>query len=208
MERRKNPVNKSLSFLICLVFLGPVLFTLSACIPVSPPVAYHSLVDLDPADHNAGSKSPIAILIGPVSTPDILKQSQISTGDTDGRYQLSEQHRWAGDVDREFSRAIGELLATRLGTEQIALFPMGQNLEPTHQIILDILAMDGALGEEAKLMVRWSLVDPKSKAVQLMRRSSFSERPADSSYDAWVSAQRRNVKRFSEEIAAAINATH
>jgi pyridoxine/pyridoxamine 5'-phosphate oxidase len=41
-----------------------------------------------------------------------------------------------------------------------------------------------------------------------MRRNSFSERPADSSYDAWVSAQRRNVKRFSEEIAAAINATH
>lgn len=201
-------MNKSLSFLICLVFLGPVLFTVSACSPVSPPVAYHSLVELDPTDHKAGPQRPLAILVGPVSTPDILKQSQISTGYAEGRYQLSEQHRWAGDLDREFSRAIGELLASRLGTEQIAIFPMEQNLEPTHQIILDILAMDGALGEEASLMVRWSLINPKSKAVQVMRRSSFSERPADSSYDAWVSAQRRNVKRFSEEIAAAINATH
>jgi uncharacterized protein len=201
-------VNNFLSFLVRLLFLGPVLFAVSACSPVSPPVAYHSLVDLGPAHQRTGPPSPLVILVGPVSTPDILKQSQISTGSTDDRYLLNDQHRWAGEVSHQFSRAMAELLADKLGTEDVVLFPKGQDLEPTHQITFDILALDGILGEDANLMVRWSLIDPKGKAVRLTRRSSFSEKPANGSYDAWVSAQRSNVRRLSEEIAAAIKAAH
>lgn len=201
-------MNKFLSILIRLLFLGPVLFTVNACSPVSPPVAYHSLVDLGPAQQRTGPPSPLVILVGPVSTPDILKQSQISTGTTDGRYLLNDQHRWAGEVSNEFSRAMAELLADKLGTEEVVLFPRWQDLEPTHQITFDILALDGILGEDANLMVRWSVIDPKAKAVLVTRRSSFSEKPADAGYDAWVSAQRSNIRRLSEEIAAAIKAAH
>jgi hypothetical protein len=148
------------------------------------------------------------IVVGPVSTPDILKQSQISTGSTDDQYLLNDQHRWAGEVSHQFSRAMAELLSDKLGTEDVIIFPMWEDLEPTHQITFDILALDGILGEDANLMVRWSLIDPKGKAVRVTRRSSFSEKPADAGYDAWVSAQRSNVRRLSEEIAAAIKAAH
>ncbi|KAF0190154.1 MAG: hypothetical protein FD168_452 [Desulfobulbaceae bacterium] len=199
-------MNKFLSILVCLVSFGPVAFTLTGCSPVSPPVAYHSLAGFDLAQNPTGTQGQLAILVGPVSVPDILKSSQIATGTTGGRYQLSEQHRWAGEVNRDFSRAVGEQLAGSLGTEQIAIFPMGQHLTATHQIIFDILTMEGDLGKEASLIVRWSLVEPQSKTVRITRRSAFSEKPSDDGYDAWVTAQRHNITRLSEEIAAAIKA--
>ncbi len=201
-------MNKPLTLLVSLIFSGLLPFHLIGCGSASPPVAYYSLVDLDPAPNTSGLKGQLALLVGPVSIPDILKNSQISTGNADERYQISEQHRWAGEVDHDFARAIGEQLANRLGTERIAIFPMGQHLEPTHQIVFDILSMDGVLGKEANLAVRWSLVDPKNKTVLITRRSTFTGAPDDGSYDAWVAAQRRNINRLSEEIAAAINLNH
>lgn len=199
-------MNKSLTLLVSLIFSGLLPFHLIGCGSASPPVAYYSLVGLEPAPDTTGTQSRLAILVGPVSIPDILKNSQISTGNADGRYQISEQHRWAGEVDRDFARAIGEQLANRLGTERIAIFPMGQHLEPTHQIVFDILSLEGALGKEANLAVRWALVDPKNKTVLVTRRSAFTGEPADGGYDAWVAAQRRNINRLSEEIAAVIKA--
>ena len=197
-------MNRSLITLICFVLLGPVLFSVTGCSPVSPQVTYHSLLGSGLTNNPTGSQDRLAILVGPVSVPDILKTSQIATGGSGERYQLSNQHRWTGEVAHDFARAVGEQLAARLGTEQIALYPKDQYLEPTHQVILDILAMEGVLGKEAKLAARWSLVDPKSKTVRVTRRSTFSEPPADGSYDAWVAAQRRNLSLLSEEIAAAI----
>jgi len=205
-------MNKHLRILIYVVSFGPFLLTGAGCSPASPPVFYHSLVDLDPAQQttaaDAATVGRLSILIGPVSTPDILKNSKITTGGAESRYQLSEQHRWAGEVNHDFARAVGEQLAHRLGTEQIAIFPREQHLKTTHQIVFDILTMEGELGKEAILIVRWSLIDPQSKTVRVIRRGAFSEQPADTGYDAWVSAQRRNVNRLSEEIAAAIKAEH
>ncbi|WP_310599404.1 PqiC family protein [Desulfobulbus sp.] len=199
-------MNKSLHLLVAV---AGVLFALAAgCAPASAPVSYHSLVAADPAPHvSAPQESRMALVVGPVSIPDLLKNSQIATGGTGGRYRLSEQHRWAGEVDREFARAIAEQLVRGLDTEQVSLYPAGQYLQPKLQIVLDVVAMEGELGKEAKLDVRWSLVDPKSKTALLTRRTTLAEQPADSGYDAWIEAQRRNIAKLGKEIAAAIRAS-
>jgi len=188
--------------------IGALLSLATGCAPASPPVSYHSLVDASSAPRLVKQEGRIALLVGPVSVPDLLKTSQIATGESGGRYQLSEQHRWAGAVDREFARALAEQLALRLETEQVALYPAGHYLEPKLQIVLDIVAMEGHLGKEAKLDVRWSLVDAKSKTARLTQRTTHSEQPADGGYDAWVEAQRRNIAELGQEIAAAIRAIH
>lgn len=191
-----------LLFCLMLLGLGPLL--LNGCSPVSPQVTYYSLLDSSQTLPAAKTQGHLALLIGPVTLPDALKTSQIATGGAGGQYQLSDHHRWASEVDRDFARALGEQLATRLGTEQIALYPLDQYLEPTQQVVADILTMEGALGEEARLTVRWSVLDPKSKKSRLTRRSSFSEQPVDATYGAWVNAQRRNISRLSEAIAVEI----
>ena len=196
-------MNRSFFLLIRLLVLPVVLFALSGCGSAPSPVTYHSLLDSRPAGPSA-TQNRLAILVGPVSIPDILKSAQIATGGDGGRFRLSDSHRWAGEVDGEVARALGELLARRLGTEQVAIYPRSHHLTATHQVLVDILALEGNLGAEARLAVRWSVVDPHSKTVRINRRSDFAEQPTDSSYDAWIAAQRRNLDRLSEAIAMAI----
>ena len=196
--------------LLCrgLLALGLSTLLVAGCSPVSPPVTYYSLLDSShttPAVHAQEHRS---LLIGPISIPDSLKNSQIATGGAEGQYQFSEFHRWVSKVDRDFARALGEQLAAKIGTEQIALYPSTSYQEPSLQIVVDILAMDGALGVAARLTVRWSLIDTKSKKAQLTRRTTFSEHPVDATHGAWVAAQRHNINRLGEEVAAAIRSSH
>lgn len=187
-----------------ITLLGLVGITLAGCTASSPQVTYYSLLGMDAPKVVAQQQDRLVLSVGPVTIPDILKKSQIATGGTDGRYQLSEYHRWAGDVDRELARALAEQLAGRLGTEQIIVFPGDQHLEPNLQILLDVLAMDGELGRDANLTVRWTLIDSKGKRAPIIRRSQLHQQPSGSGYDAWVTAQQHNINRLSEEIAALI----
>jgi len=187
----------------CLVTLG-----LFGCGGKVTPISYYSLQAVEGAPGGTVHAQPMVLLIGPISLPDILKKQQIVTGRAGERYQLSENHHWSGKLDHDFARAMGEELARRLGTEQIALYPMQQNLSPTHQVVCDILAMDGVIGEDARLIVRWSLVDPATKIAQITRRSLCEQQPANASYGAWVAAQRGNIRCLGEEIAAALRAKH
>ena len=196
-------MNRYLHTFVCLL-LGSMLLALLGCSPTSPPVSYYSLAGVEPPAQVGGKPSRLAVQVGPVTLPDVLKKSQLVFSSSGGSFQLSDQHRWSGELDRDIARAIGEQLAVRMGTEQIALFPAGQYLELTHQVIVDVLAMGGVLGKEATLEVRWSVVDPKTKTALFTRRSSVSNQPADTSHGAWVAAQRRNIAKLSEEIAAAI----
>ena len=197
-------MSKSISSLRCAALIAFLGAALTACTGASPQVVYYSLLETDAAATAAPRHEQLVLSVGPINIPDVLQKTNIATGGTDGRYQLSEYHRWAGEVDRELARALVERLAGRLGTEQVYLYPGDQRVEPTFQVALDVLAMNGELGQEVTLSVRWTLIDPKGKRAPLSRLSRCSGRPADASHDAWVKAQRQNIDRLSEEIAALI----
>jgi uncharacterized lipoprotein YmbA len=194
-------MNKPVIHLALAGFLTTVL--LAGCATSSPQVTYYSLYA--PAQQLPQAKEPapatLVVSVGPVTIPDILKQTQIATGGADGRYQLSEYHRWSGEVDRDFARALAEQLSSNLGTEQVALFPWDQQFKPTCRVLLDVLSMGGEKGQEATMSVRWSLVDPTGKTALLVRRSDFRESPAGAGHAAWVAAQQRNVVKLGQEIA-------
>ncbi len=178
----------------------------AGCFTASPKIAYYSLYapEQRPAAEMTVPGSTLAVSIGPVTIPDILKQAQIATGGADGRYRLSEFHRWSGGVDRDLARALAEQLAARLGTEQVAIFPWDQQFNATCRVLVDVLSMGGETGREATLAVRWSLVDPAGKVPPLVRRSDLRDIPAEAGYPAWVAAQQRNIAGLGEEIATAV----
>ena len=179
---------------------------LAGCTFSSPQITYYSLYApaQSAAPVTAPTTTPLAVSVGPVVIPDILKQAQIASGGADGRYQLSEYHRWSGEVDRDFARAVAEQLARTLGTEQVALFPWDQHFRPTTRVLIDVLSMGGTPGAEATLAVRWSLVDPQGQKPSLTRRSDLREVPAAAGYAAWVTAQQSNIAKLGEEIAAVL----
>jgi uncharacterized lipoprotein YmbA len=191
----------SLRFAIVSALIG---MALSACSGSTPQVAYYSLLSTDIKKTTEQRHDPLVLSVGPVHIPNVLEKSQIATGGIDGPYRLSDYHRWAGNVDREFARALAEQLAGRLGTDQVYIFPGDQYLEPTCQVQLDVLEMKGDLNKEAQLTVRWTLIDPKGKTAPITRLSRFSEQPAAEGHDAWVKAQQHNISLLSDEISALI----
>jgi uncharacterized lipoprotein YmbA len=179
---------------------------LTGCSSSAPRVTYYSLYApaQQPLPAKAPAPTPLVVSVGPVTIPDILKQAPIATGGADGRYQLSEHHRWSGELDRDMARAVAEQLAGNLGTEQVAIFPWDQQFKPTCRVLLDVLSMGGERGAEATLQVRWALVDPAGEVALLVRRSDLRAVPAQPGYAAWVAAQQRNIVTLGQEIAAAI----
>lgn len=197
-------MSKSISSLRLGLAAVLIVISLAACAAAPPQVAYYSLLG------GAGSRTAdprldaLVVSVGPVHVPDVLKRSQIATGGGEDRYRLSDYHRWAGEVDREFARALAEQLAGSLGTEQVYLFPGDQYLSPNWQVAVDVLEMNGELAREARLTVRWTLIDPKGKTAPLTRQSRLSKQPGGDGYDAWVEAQQDNIGRLGEEISALI----
>ncbi|NLX19981.1 MAG: membrane integrity-associated transporter subunit PqiC [Desulfobulbus sp.] len=195
-------MNKRHCFLLGLVS-GAVMFA-AGCSPSFQPVSYYNLAE--PAAVTATVKNShhrLALVIGPVSLPDRLKQSRLVFG-TGGNFQLSDQHRWADDLDHDIARAIAEQLAVRLETEQVSVYPDTLDVPPSHRIAVEVLTLEGLPGQVARLIVRWSLIDPHTNTTRLIRRSVFTEYPTDRSQAAWVAAQRHNISRLSKEIAHAI----
>lgn len=174
---------------------------LVACTASPPRVSYYSLLGSTPQKVTDKRNETLVLNIGPVTLSGVLKRTLIATGGTDGRFTINEFHRWTSEVDREFSRALAEQLASRLGTEQVMIFPGDRHLDPNCQVQLDIVAMDGDLGKDAKMTVRWILVDPKGKWTPVSRLSQLSEHPADAGYGAWVIAQQQNISKLGVEIA-------
>ncbi|MCM2265787.1 MAG: PqiC family protein [Desulfuromonadales bacterium] len=178
----------------------------AGCFAASPQVAYYSLYA--PAQRPVVASAPtdgiLAVSVGPVVIPDILKQAQIATGGADGRYRLAEYHRWSGELDRDLARAVAEQLAGNLGIEKVSVFPWDQNFIPNCRVGIDVLSMGGEPGREATLEVRWTLIDPQGKKPQIVRRSELKEAPAEPGYPAWIAAQQRNIVKLAQEIAGAI----
>lgn len=191
------------SRLLILLLVGLLGALLAGCSPKSPEVSYYSLFTAGAVKPGVAKDTAMVLAIGPVTAPDILRRSQIATGSGAGRYRLSDYHRWAGDVEKDFARALAELLGSRPGVGQVVLYPgIG---EPTCQLIVDILAMEGDLGQEARLAVSWLLLDSRQQTTTVFRRSDFSRQPEDAGYDAWVRAQQANLAEFSEEAGAALD---
>ena len=177
---------------------------LTGCAAPPPPVVYHSLLGADTGAAAAVRADGPAVVVGPVSVPDLLHNTRLATG-SDGRYQLAEQHRWAGAVDREIGRALAERLAADLATERVSLFPQAPATKTAWRVQVEVLALDGLPGQWARLEVRWTLLDPDGTGPRT-RRGDYREPLTEPGLAAWVAGQRTNLARLGADIAAAIRA--
>ena len=192
----------------CLPFrlvLAALLATiLTGCAAPPAPVVYHSLLGADAGAAATARADGPALVVGPVRVPDLLHNTRIATG-SDGRFQLAEQHRWAGAVDREIGRALAERLAADLATERVSLFPQAPATKTAWRVQVEVLALDGLPGQWARLEVRWTLLDPDGTGPRT-RRNDYRQPLTEPGHAAWVAGQRTNLARLGADIAAAIRA--
>lgn len=154
------------------------------------------------SDLSLGKK--VAIRVGPVEFPELLKRDQIVTRTGPHELHVDEFHRWGGPLDEDFTRVLAEDISTLLGVDRVAVFPWEAYFHPAYRILMNVQRFDGRLGGPVTLHATWTILD--DEANELLTKRSFIEEPASgSNYEALVSAQSRALGALSREIAEEIH---
>jgi hypothetical protein len=189
------------------LILGILAVVLLGCAS-TPPTRFFVLSsspDFEKVRNREGERC-FAIGIGPVRLPEYLNQPEIVTRITQNELSLDEFARWAEPLDDNISRALAKNLSSLLCIRRIAIFPWKGGTPIDYRIDVDVIQMDGILGESASLDVTWSISDgtDRKKSPLLTKRSTYKESTGGGDYGAFVSAQSRNLASLSREIAETI----
>jgi uncharacterized lipoprotein YmbA len=86
----------------------------------------------------------------------------------------------------------------------MTLYPLRGPTPIDYRVEVEVLLLDGTLGESASLVALWIIIDEKESRILLTRRSNFSSPATPGGYEALVSAQSQNIAALSREIAEAL----
>ena len=146
----------------------------------------------------------VSIGIGPLELPAYLDRPQIVTRVSENELNLAEFDKWAEPLKDNFSRVLVENLSTLLCADAISIFPWKGPTPMDYQVEVAVIRMDGNIGGNALLVVRWAIFRENNRKMLLTRQSSYSESLRSQSYKALVSAQSRAIGDLSREIAEVI----
>jgi uncharacterized lipoprotein YmbA len=189
------------------VFVAGLLFALGCTATTDKARFYklNSLTSQESIAHTKGTGGGVAIGIGPIKFPDHLDRPEIVTRTSGNALQLAEFDRWAGSLEKDFSRILAENLSLLLSTDYIFMFPFTQAAPIDYRVAVEVVRFDGELGKNATLIARWTVVEEgEKKALKSVRRSSMTRPAEGKGYEAMVAALSRTVEDLSQEIAETI----
>lgn len=191
--------------LLVILAVGAIL--LSGCLSRSQTPRFYSLSTMQKdqvaVKHASPAKNAV-VGIGPVKLADYLDQSSLVTRTGDHQLVKAEYDRWAGSFKDDFVNVLADNIGFLLPTERIYLFPWRATVPIDYQVVVDVVRLDGRLGEAAWLEARWSLFGGPEKKLLKTKRSSLREPVSGPDYAALVAAQSRTLATLSQEIAQAI----
>ena len=164
----------------------------------------NTLPEMQQDNTEAASGDNIAIGLGPVASPKHLDRPQIATRKSQNRIEISEFHRWAGSLQRDFSRVLARNISILLPTSRVAVYPWGDQFSPTYRVKLNVEQFDGLLGEHVLLNVTWSVTDQEGTNELVIKNSIIKEAVSDKGYEALVAAESQALATLSQEIVDGI----
>ena len=173
----------------------------------TPPSRFYVLSPLQGDDRQGeADEACAAISIGPVELPDYIDRPQIVTRISPNKLNLAEFDQWAEPLMDSFSRILMENLSILLCADPISLYPSRGPTTIDYRVEIEVIRLDGRLGEQATLVARWIIFDEKDSKVLLTRKSNLSSPAQSGGFEALVSAQSQTIEALSRDIAEAIKA--
>ncbi len=190
-----------------LAFMGLMLFFLG-CAAASPRVEYYLLSALAPAPTTApeGKGRPLKISLRPVSLPDLLDRPHIVLRTGDVTVELSEFHRWGGNLKKEIARVLVENLNFLLRDLPAIAATDDLAVAPDIVLAVQILRFDGRPEGEVNLHALWTLTRTQAAGERLLKESRILVSCETPGYEGFVQAHSRAIALLSREIAAAVRA--
>ena len=191
---------------VAIIFLALVL---AGCLGgQSPPTYFYMLSPLSPSQTGNSSTSKEARLhigLETVVVPEYLNRNEIVVNLDNTVYQLAEFNQWAEPLDENLTRVLEENLTNLLRNDSIDVILASETSIPfDYRLEVDVLRLDGNLGDNATLIAQWALLEGEEDELRLVRRSEYQEPAADETYKGLVLAKSRTIERLSRDMAAAI----
>ena len=173
----------------------------SGCLGVSPTPSFYALRPIEVEATGAGD---LALALGPLHMPRYLQTPQIVTRRGESRIEYAELHRWAGSLESECLRVIGENLALLLGSQRVVGYPLSGPFPLKYRVRLDVERFDGRPGDAVAMRVRWVVVDADRGGVLAVGLSNLRASVETRSIDDLVGAHSTVLEYLSREIAERI----
>jgi uncharacterized lipoprotein YmbA len=171
----------------------------------SPPVQFFTLsAEPVPAAAASTSAGTYAVVVGPVTVPELVDRPQLVLRSSSSRVELAELARWGAPLKSEIPRVVADHLSTLMPDARVATSQQRASTTPDYRVLIDIQRFDTSPGEGASIHALWTVRTLTGTAVS--GRSTVTE-PAGEGYDALVAAHSRALAQLSRDIAAAITAS-
>jgi hypothetical protein len=195
------------SWLAIVLILGFLAILLSGCAS-TPPTRFFVLGSISGPEkiRSPEGERCYALAIGPVQVSEYLNQPEIVTRINQNEVRVDEFAKWAEPLENNVSRVLADNLLSLLCIRSIAVAPWRGQPLIDYRIDVNMIQMDGQLGENASLEVSWSIADDadRKKRPLLTKRSTYKEPTGGADYASFAAAQSRNVASLSRDIAEAI----
>ena len=191
---------------VAIIFLT---LALTGCLGgQSPPTNFYMLSPLSPSPAGtapASSEARIHIGLETVVIPEYLNRNEIVLNLDNTIYQLAEFNQWAEPLDENLTRVLEENLTKLLRNDSINVFMASESSIPLdYRLEVDVLRLDGNLGDQVTLIVQWALLESEEDELILMRRSKYQTPAADETVKELVLAKSRIIDKLSRDISEAV----
>jgi hypothetical protein len=191
---------------VAIIFLA---LALAGCLGgQSPSTNFYMLSPLGPSqagESAASAEGRIHIGLETVVIPEYLNRNEIVLNLDNTIYQFAEFNQWAEPLDENLTRVLEENLTNLLQDDSIEVIRASESSIPLdYRLEVDVLRLDGNLGDQVTLIVQWALLETEEDGLILMRRTKYKALAADETVKELVLAKSRVVEELSRDMAAAV----
>jgi uncharacterized lipoprotein YmbA len=173
----------------------------------SPPVRYYTLMPearlgVLPASLQS---TETVIVIGPVTIPAMLDQTQMVVGKGSQQMDVREVERWVAPLKEEFTSALAARLGILLPQATVAAFQQSAGMDADIRILVDVSRFELGPGQQTTLDVLWRI---KGDGISTPRRgrTQISMPAKGPGYEHLAEAQGRAMEQLAGELAANLKA--
>jgi uncharacterized lipoprotein YmbA len=187
--------------------LPAIVVVIASCSPLAPLPNRNKFFMLSPISQegdvgttSAALDQQLGIGVGPIDFPDYVKRPEVVTRTAPNRIDVSEDNRWAGPLDKNFSRVLSENLSTLLNTQRVQNYPWNRLTPVDYQVLVNVGQFD-TNGKQATLVARWWIRDGRDGR-ELYATETISNAPIGAGAEGPSAALSSNVATLSREIAS------
>jgi uncharacterized protein len=180
--------------------LTGALSLLAAC--SSPPTNFYTL-NPDTALDATGAPLPVAVVVGPVTVPDLVDRPQLVTRLSGNEVRLNEFSRWGEPLKSGVADVVAADLSRLLGSPRVSVSSQTVAGTDMIRVRVDIVQFDSMPGDAVAIDALWTVRAEGRKAL-LTGRSTVREPVQGTDDAALVAAHSRALAAVSRDIAAAI----